>query len=65
MKILSLLILAVFYVVQLPFSTAGYIATWIAAFWWFGVDKANKHQNFMIALSDKRKQSSVDQPGGN
>jgi hypothetical protein len=54
MKFLSLIILALFYIAQFPFSAAGYIATWIAAFWFFGVSKANKHQDFMIALSDKR-----------
>lgn len=56
MKVLSKVILAMFFVVQFPFSAGGYIATWVAAFWFFGVSKANAHQEFMIALSDKRKQ---------
>jgi len=52
---MSYIILGLFYIIQFPFSAAGYLAHWITAFWYFGWSKSAKHQDYLIKLSDERK----------
>lgn len=57
-RFFSLIIVALFYLAQFPFSASGYVAHFIVAFWFFGWSKAEKHQDWLIALSEKRTQST-------
>ena len=56
MNIIAFIFVVLFYVIQAPFSAAGYIAGWVSAFWYFGFSAATRHQEYLISLSDKRKQ---------
>lgn len=58
MNIASWVILAAIYTISAPFVCAGYVYNWIAAFWYFGLSASARHQNHLIALSDKRRDSS-------
>lgn len=45
-------------IISFPFKIIGYAACWFWAFIYTGWHKAEKHQQFLVALHDERKSES-------
>lgn len=60
MKFIGKLIYLLTIILCVPFIILGYVASWMFTISYFGWNKAEKHQDYCIALSDKRKDNEKE-----